>query len=252
MKKRIALLAAAALASGTLMTNVFASAEDVTGEWYADMYGMVMVLTLNEDGSYAMDMMGEIEEGTWVLEGETLTMDKGTDVETAFAYDGETFYAAEEGMEITFGREPIEVFVPAEPNAEAVLEDYAGEWGAHNVYAFGMTVPLEMMEVEGFYLTIEDTKVDFMLKGGFMFGEAETELEAEFADGALTFTLPAQDEYSEDSVYTAQLLVDGTMSVSTAMMEDELIFYMEPVTEEATEEVVEETAEEAAEEETAE
>ena len=77
MKRRIALLAAAAaLASGTLMTNVFASAEDVTGEWYADMYGMVMVLTLNEDGSYAMDMMGEIEEGTWVLEGETLTMDK--------------------------------------------------------------------------------------------------------------------------------------------------------------------------------
>lgn len=240
MKKRIALLAAAALASGTLMTNVFAASEEVVGEWYAEMYGMVMTLTLDESGEYALDMAGEVETGTWELDGETLTMDKGTEAEMTFAYDGATLYAADEEMEMTFGREAIEVFVPAEPNAEAVLEDYAGEWGAHNVYAFGMTVPLEMMEVEGFYLTIEDTKVDFMLKGGFMFGEAETELEAEFADGALTFTLPAQDEYSEDSVYTAQLLVDGTMSVSTAMMEDELIFYMEPVTEEATEEAAEE------------
>ena len=239
MKKRIALLTAAVLASGALMTNVYAS-EEVVGEWYAEMYGMVMTLTLDESGEYALDMAGEVETGTWELDGETLTMDKGTEAEMTFAYDGATLYAADEEMEMTFGREAIEVFVPAEPNAEAVLEDYAGEWGAHNVYAFGMTVPLEMMEVEGFYLTIEDTKVDFMLKGGFMFGEAETELEAEFADGALTFTLPAQDEYSEDSVYTAQLLVDGTMSVSTAMMEDELIFYMDPVTEEATEEAAEE------------
>lgn len=246
MKKRIALLTAAALASGVLMTNVFAAAEEVAGEWYADMYGMVMTLTLNEDGTYAMDIMGEIEEGTWDLEGETLTMDKGTEVEMTLAYDGETLYAADEEMEMTFGREPIEVFVPAEPNAEAVLEDYAGEWGANNVYAFGMTVPLEMMEMEGFYLTIEDTKVDFMLKGGFMFGEAETELEAEYAEGALTFTLPAANEYSEDTVYTAQLLVDGTLSVSTMMMEDELIFYMEPVTEETAEEAVEEVVEEEA------
>ena len=54
MKKRLAFLLAAALTVTAAFT--VAAEEDVTGEWYANIYGMPMTLILDENGEYTMEM----------------------------------------------------------------------------------------------------------------------------------------------------------------------------------------------------
>ncbi len=49
--------------------------EPYFGSWKADMYGMEVILTLNQDGTCAMDMMGEVEPGVWsVVDGKANIM----------------------------------------------------------------------------------------------------------------------------------------------------------------------------------
>lgn len=245
MKKRYVLLLTAALAMAATCNTM--AAEEVAGEWYGNMFGMAMTLTLDESGEYSMDM-GEEEPdtGTWELDGETLYMDKGTDYESAFTYDGETLYADMDGMEFVFSQDPEAAagFVPAEARTDAVIEEFAGYWSATQVSAFGITAPLEMMEVEKVDLEITDNKVNFIMAGGFMFGEWQVpDLEGTLEEGILTFAMEAQDEYSEDTTWNVQLLEDGTMSLSSVMMDEELVFDLEAAEAEAETEVETEAAE---------
>ena len=235
MKKRLGFLLAAAL---TVTTAFIAAAEeDVTGEWYTNFYGMPITLTLDESGEYTMEMevVGEEEEepenGTWEFDGEAVIMDKGGDAEMSLAYDGETLYAEMDGMEMVFSRDPEAAagFVPAEIRTDAAIEEFAGDWTGTELSAFGMTAPLEMMEVEKVELGIKENLVSFTMAGGFMFGEWElSDLEGELKDGTLNFTVPAADEYSEDTEWSARLHEDGMLSLAVTMMEEEIVFYMEP------------------------
>ena len=240
MKKRLGFLLAAALTVTTAFTA--AAEEDVTGEWYANFYGMPMTLTLDESGEYTMEMevVGEEEEepqtGTWELDGESVIMDKGGEAEMSFAYDGETLYAEMDGMEMVFSRDPEAAagFVPAEIRTDAAIEEFAGDWTGTELSAFGMTAPLEMMEVEKVELGIKENLVSFTMAGGFLFGEWELpDLEGELKDGALIFTVPAADEYSEDTEWSARLHEDGMLSLAVTMMEEEIVIYMEPAEEAA-------------------
>lgn len=165
MKKRLAFLLAAALTVTAAFT--VAAEEDVTGEWYANLYGMPVTLILDESGEYTMEMEAFEEEGeepqngTWELDGESVIMDKGGEDEMSFAYDGETLYADMDGMEMLFSRDP-----------EAAA--------------------------------------------GFV---------------------PAEDEYSEDTEWSARLHEDGMLSLAVTIMDEEFVFYMEPAEEtEETEE----------------
>ena len=235
MKKRLGFLLAAAL---TVTTAFIAAAEeDVTGEWYTNFYGMPITLTLDASGEYTMEMevVGEEEEepenGTWEFDGEAVIMDKGGDAEMSLAYDGETLYAEMDGMEMVFSRDPEAAagFVPAEIRTDAAIEEFAGDWTGTELSAFGMTAPLEMMEVEKVELGIKENLVSFTMAGGFMFGEWElSDLEGELKDGTLNFTVPAADEYSEDTEWSARLHEDGMLSLAVTMMEEEIVFYMEP------------------------
>ena len=119
--------------------------------------------------------------------------------------------------------------VPAEIRTDAEMEEFAGNWLGTKLSAFGMTASLEMMEVEKVELVIKDNLVSFTMAGGFMFGEWELpDLEGELKDGALIFTGPAADEYSEDTEWSARLHEDGMLSLAVTMMEEEIVFYMEP------------------------
>ncbi|MDO4514658.1 MAG: hypothetical protein Q4B72_11565 [Lachnospiraceae bacterium] len=243
MKKGLGFLLAAAL----MLTASFsvAAEEDVTGEWYANLYGMPVTLTLDESGEYTMQMEGFEEEeeeepqtGTWELDGEAVIMDKGGEDEMSFAYDGETLYADMDGMEMLFSRDPEAAagFVPAEIRTDASIEEFAGKWTGTQMSAFGMIVPLEMMEMEKVELDIKDNKVSFTMAGGDMFGEWELpDLEAELKDGVLTFTVLAEDEYSEDTEWSVRLHEDGMLSLAVNMMDEEMVIYMEPAEEETEE-----------------
>lgn len=229
MKKRYALLLTTVF-SMAATCNVMAAGE-ASGEWYGNMYGMPITLTLEESGEYSMDFDGDPQTGSWEVDGETLYMDKGTDEELTFDYDGETLYAEMDGIEFVFSRDAEAAlgFVPAEARTDSTIEEFAGHWTATQVSTMGLVAPLELMEVDKVELEIADTKLDFIMAGGDTFGEWEIpDLECELADGALTFVMEAEDEYPEDTIWTVQLLEDGTMSLSTDMTEeDQLIFYLE-------------------------
>ena len=224
MKKMFSMLLTAAMILAMLCCGAFAEAADVTGEWYGSLFGMVMTLTLNEDGTYTIEMDGEEpDDGVWKLDGEELILDEDSDDGLVFAYDGESLYAEAEGIEFLFTREPVEVFEAAPARTDAALEEFAGDWSCTLVSMMGMQMPPEMAEIE-MSLSIEGETATMTLG---LFGEPETvELPVTFADGALTLTIPADYEGGEDSVFTIQLLEDGTMSAASMMFEEEIVFYL--------------------------
>jgi len=63
-------------------------------------------------------------------------------------------------------------------------------------------------------------------------GEFTTaELQAVFADGTLTMVQTAQNITENETVWIIQLLEDGTLSASSMMFEDPIVFYLEPAAE---------------------
>lgn len=201
-----------------------ACAEDVTGEWYGDVYGIVMKVTVNADNTYALEVAGDIQNGTWVLEGSSLVMDKGTETESAFAYD-----AAAQTLtmdDVVFTHTAIEQWVPAAVREEAVaLEDFNGLWGALHVDCFGALLPVD---AAGVYMnaSIDGTKLALTLT----FIDAENfEGEAVFESNTLTLTVPAKDEYSKDMVFTANALEDGSISITTELFSEPAVFYLEKI-----------------------
>ena len=221
-----------------MMLGCTALAEDLTGAWYSNLFGMSVTMTLNADGTYGMDLMDETQTGVWVLEGETLYMDKGTDMEITLTYDAAavTLTMDVEGMVCVFGREATEAFVPAEPKADAAIEEFAGQWEAANVYFMDMLVPTEFAEM-GMTMKIENTSINAAID---LMGDVETfEAEGKFADGVLSLVVPATldeagNELTRELVFPIKVLQDGTLSFEMDMLGMPIIFYLNPaVAEEA-------------------
>ena len=227
MKKLLSIAVSLILALTLLCAGAMAEAAELTGEWYGSLYGIVMTLTLNEDGSYALAMDGEDPEaGTWELNGSDLIMDKGTEAESTLSYDPDEVSLAMDldGMAFLFTREPVAAFELAAARADATLEEYAGSWDCTLVSMMGMQLPPEEAEIV-LSVVVEGESMQLTLG---LFDEPETiELVPAFADGALTLTIPASGEGEEDTVFTFQLLEDGTMSATTLMYDEELVFVLE-------------------------
>ena len=231
MKKLFCTILSLILALTMLCAVATAEEIDFTGEWYSSLYGIVMTLTLNEDGScvLAMDIDGEDSiEGTWEWDGANIVTDKGTDAESAFAYDPESvsLRADFDGQELLFTREPIAAFEPAAARADATLEDFAGSWNCTLVSMMGMQMPPEEAEIE-MALIIDGESVELTMG---IFGDPVTvTLPVAYADGTITLTMPSEYEGGDDSIFTVQLLEDGTLRVTTLMFDEELALYLEAV-----------------------
>jgi len=222
MKKILTAVLMMMLAMALFLTGAYA--EEVTGDWYADVYGIVLMLTVNADNTYVLDAAGESQSGVWELDGASLYMDKGTEAEGVFTYDAEAQILDMAG-EMTFTRTAIEQWAPANAKAEAALEDFAGAWSAHHVDAFGAILPVEAAEI---YMdaSIAETNVSLILT----FIEPETfEGEAVLEGGVLTLTVPAEDEFSNDMVFAVSALENGSISIATELFESPVVFYLDPV-----------------------
>lgn len=224
MKKMLSILLAAVM---LLAAACAATAEpaDVLGDWYGDMFGMAVQLTLNEDGTYVMAVVGmpdQTNEGSWEMKEGAVIMDG--DEESALAYDGETLSISEDGMSLTFGREPVESFTPAEPVKAASAEELAGSWKADYVNFSGMMLDYAAFQEMGLAegdttATIEGESITL---SGFMFND-ET-LPLQFADGALSFEAEDPDSQLIAGI-KAQLLEDGSLAL-TMEAADAVVFYM--------------------------
>ena len=222
MRKLIAMLLALAMLFCGL---ALAETADYLGDWYGMMYGMSIHMTLNEDGSYGMEITGadtEATEGTWEAVDGAIIMD-GDDT-TPFSFDGETLKATSGDEEVVFTREAPEVYVPAEAVQAQSEADFAGSWKATYISMDGMTLPVESMqnmgELEGdITAVIEGTTLTM---DGFVFNQDAFEMT--FADGVLEVSATA--ESGDFAGVTAQLLEDGTMALNLTMLDDALAFYM--------------------------
>lgn len=174
MKKLVALLLALMLCLGTAL----AETADLAGVWYFNemsagemtinpaTLGMEMTMTLNEDGTAAMDTMGEVNEGTWTVDGENVVITFDGDPMT-FALAEGNLVADQDGTIMTFGREKAEVatFVLGEAKTDATMADYNGTWNATLVDMLGMQLPVAEMGMM-MQITVADGKVSVMESEG--------------------------------------------------------------------------------------
>lgn len=228
MKKVLCGILAIMMMLSLICAGALAEAVDFTGEWYASVYGITMKMTLNADGSYTMEMSMEGEEpmdGVWEFDGAALVMDKGTEDEASLNYDAEanSLCMEQDGIEFVFTREMPEAFEAAPVRADASLEEFAGTWACTLVSLMGMQAAPEELGVN-LGLSIDGATVALTLEN--FVDSVEVTLEGAFADGALTVTLPTESEYEDDTVFTLQLLEDGSMSASSLMMDEEIVYYM--------------------------
>ena len=226
MKKLLATLLALTMLVSAVVCGAVAETADITGEWYGSVFGMSMTLTLHEDGTYTMSMAGEeAEPGTWSFDGTTLTLDEGSEGESAFAYDGESLSASMEGMDFVFTREPIATFEPAPARTDAALEEFSGSWNATTIGIMGMYLSPDVIGA-GISLDIDGTTVVMTIIQEDSEPEAVT-VEATFADGVLTVADPTSSEESS-TFWTLSLLEDGTMSMFTQMEDIEMTYFLSP------------------------
>ncbi len=221
MKKLLAILLSFAL----LLVPALALGEeeapaDITGLWFAEVEGMVVELTLNADGTYAVAIPaqpGESITGAWAEKDGFLYFDGsdlpqinvlGTDVLKWIDYDA------------FLRREAPLIYAPADPLSDAPVELFTGYWQAQYVAVNGAVLFADTLGSPTEAL-IDGTNVALI---GPLTGE--TVLETAYADGALT--------WAADGVSIALALQqDGFLRLTLATGQEAVTLYFTLVPAEA-------------------
>ena len=227
MKKLISIALTLFLTLTLLCAGAFAEADDHSGDWYADLYGFTLRLTLNPDGSYTIDIEGEDpDSGTWEMAGTDVLLDRGTSDEMTLVYDAgsDSLYADIDGVDLLFFREPPVGFEMAAPVAGIVtLEDMGGSWTTKMVGFLGTYLTPEQMQ-----FTLDMSIDSSCATLTFTIDGESTTITAggNFSGNTLVLSMYNEDT-SEECYMDVQLLEDGTMSATTDMFGEEIIFVLE-------------------------
>ena len=173
----------------------------LTGDWFGETQGMILQLTLKEDGSYTAAFPareGSEAAGTWEFRDGFLYLD-GSDVPAVNVLGEDVLKWTE--LDTFLRREVPLVYTPAEPAADVPADVYNGTWKALYVSAEGAMLMADTLgEPTGAY--IEGTNVALT---GPLTGEAV--LEMTFAEGGLRWT-------QGDAEITLQLQQDGILRMT--------------------------------------
>ncbi len=234
MKKLFAVIIALMM---LLSAAAMAESADFLGDWYLigiesegttyspGAFGMSMSMTLNEDGTaYVESVQGsdpEASEGTWILDGDALTVTIDDDEPQTFVLVDEMLVTEDEDSVMVFGREPeeIEVYTPAEV-IEAEETDFDGSWtafkyGMDGVFMDAATIGMDMdAEFDG----------DSLLLTGFL--GSETPYTMTFADSAYSFE--TDDESQMIASIKAELLEDGNLQLTMTFTDSNIVLIMAP------------------------
>ena len=220
MKKLISLVLILCMAC---MLILAVAEDDLTGEWYANYYGMPMTLTLNADGtaSMAAEGMGDLGTASWTFENGKFTM---TETESGLVTEGaciDGVLALEsDGQLLEFTREPVQGITLAEVNPEAAAEDFEGTWTAAYVNYEGMTLDAAAAGVS-FNMIIENSSLRFD-------GDAESmtfflgtdPIPMTYENGALNFSKEIPNDAAPLTItLKVEMLQDGMaeMTLDTGM-----------------------------------
>ncbi len=216
MKKLLAILLSFAL----LLVPALALAEeeapaDITGLWYTEVEGMVVELTLNADGTYAVAIPALPDAsvtGAWAEKDGFLYFDGsdlpqinvlGTDVLKWIDFDA------------FLRREAPLIYAPAEPLADVPVELFTGYWQAQYVGVNGAMLFADTLGSPTEAL-IDGTTVALI---GPLTGE--TVLEVAYENGALSWA-------SGDVAITLALQADGFLRLTLITGGEAVTLYLLP------------------------
>ena len=130
----------------------------LTGDWFGEVQGMVLQLTLNEDGTYQATLPAREDAkatGAWALRDGFLYLD-GNDVPSVNVLGEDVLKWID--FDTFLRREAPLLYTPAEPLADIPQEIYSGTWKALYVGVDGaMLMANTLGEPSGAY--IEGTSV---------------------------------------------------------------------------------------------
>ena len=185
----------------------------LTGDWFGEVQGMVLQLTLNGDGTYQAVLPAREDAkatGAWALRDGFLYLD-GNDVPSVNVLGEDVLKWID--FDIFLRREAPLLYTPAEVLANVPQEIYAGYWKALYVGVDGAMLMADMLgEPSGAY--IEGASVALT---GPLTGEAL--LEATYADGALRWA-------DGNTAITLQLQQDGFLRLTLNAGEDVVTLYL--------------------------
>lgn len=252
MKKMISLILILCMAC----LLVPAMADGAAGTWYltemtangvtvnpADM-GMVWTLVLNEDGSAlnTMEMMGETQnaDGTWVLNGDTVTITIDDQPQEAVLADGKLTMTVSDQVAVFTQEAPVASARPVAVAAES--EDaFLGEWEISAAEVMGIYMTQDMFSAAGMdgfsvRLTIEPGKMTVSTKSSADAEEAVMTYDSTFADGKLTIPIDLSAAESAgvdlsgvtDGITTVELNDQGGLIYAMNMMGMTINVYLVP------------------------
>lgn len=211
MKKTLAMLLIAVLLP---FAAVNAGAEDLTGNWYADLFGLIFTMELRADGTLTLTSSDQNSaEGTWAVDGDQLYLNKGQADETTLTISEGRLSNPLQGL--NFGREPIEAFIPPTAVKAEKAEDFGGVWKLNLVSTGGMTLSGEtaLSAVQSGGAAVKDDTLVFENGAVRLFGAPMPE-PFEFVEGHLFAASPHED--FEDLTQAIELNDDGSLVLRMA------------------------------------
>lgn len=216
MKKLISLVLILCMAC--MLLSAMAD-DDITGEWYASLYGVPLKMTLNADGTASM-AMGDTDMGTaaWTFsDGKfSMTEDESGVVSEGTLVDG-VLTIEDDDQLIEFTREPVQGITVAEVNPAAAAEDFEGSWTITYVDLGGMLVDASAAGGSVPDVKIENGALSFIGDGAesmsFFFGEAAIPLAYE--NGAMNYSVEIPNDAEPiTGIIKVEMLQDGMLVVT--------------------------------------
>ncbi len=234
MKKLAALLLILVLCLGSAL----AETANLTGVWYLNemaddemtlhpgTMGLEMTLILNADSTASMNVVGQTDVGTWLVNDLDVVVTIQGDPQT-FTYVDGNLVAVMDGVSMIFGREKVELpsIELGEAKTDATMADYNGKWSATMVDFLGMQMPVADMGTS-MEITIAEGKAT-MTESTPDGTEMTDEGTATVENGVMTITAEGSDEK------IVMQLHEGDKLVWTAEMAEgiNMITYFEKVAE---------------------
>ena len=237
MKKLITLILVLCMA--IMLVPALAESADIAGEWVASFAGNAIPMTINADGSFSMNGF----EGTWILDGETLTMTAQGEA-IVFTYKDDVISVSQQGETIEFTRAaaeeaatsgeaaPAEESAPAEEKAvevtfadvkpDAAAEQFNGEWCIQYIAAGDKVGANDTGEITA-DIAIKDGGITFGSGSGFSEVFGDKALKMEFADGAFSYS---RSFMGMGFSFKVEMLQDGMASVTIDIAGESAILYM--------------------------
>lgn len=222
MKKLIAWTLALLMCLGLAL----AETTDFTGVWYLNEMatsmtviapastGMNWVMTLNADGTAALDGLESPGAGTWAVEEDKIVVTLDGEPMVFTLEDG-CLVADNNGMMMIFGRETNNI--AGDAKADAAMEDYNGLWNAFMLDERGLRMPLKDT---GIVMQIAVNNGKAVVTEGSVEEMVSAEADAAVENGMLRLTSGGADTgfalqyHSRDVLVMTQDMGDGTsMSV---------------------------------------